>query len=467
MNAAVNIDTLLRMGSKSSYKDALLANLEERFDAIFDAIDLPDLDLDAIVDAVKKIDPWVDSLLVQTITQKKLDAIFADPECTACGRRLWKKRVVQRHVTTTLGPMTFACPYLFCPHCNAYYSPYEEVLNLSQGPYQKDFQKIAARLASGNTFQEAAEILNDIYRVNISPDTVHSLANDLVHGVSLTEIIPTAEEVNKIVDRIADGQYRRPIFVFAVDGAMVPIRSKDKGAPNIWKEAKGIRGYLLDKDHVVHLLSWHQLATKQDFIDYLREIHRLNIIPRDKVRLCFIGDGAGWIWEAVQEVFPECRQVLDYYHCSHHLYEFAQIQFGNDPDRVTDWVEQTKVRLFHNNVQHVIAGLKRMRPRTEGARQRRDRLIEYLSTHKSRVDYGRLRRGGYPLGSGAIESANKFICHVRLKRSGAWWTVQYANNMLKLRCARYNRQFDKLGSQQEPSPRGNRVRHGVKLRRIK
>ena len=74
----------------------------------------------------------------------------------------------------------------------------------------------------------------------------------------------------------------------------------------------GVRGYLLDKDHVVHLLSWHQIASKQEFIDYLWEIRRQNIIPRDKVRLCFIGDGAGWIWEAVQEVFPECRQVLDY-----------------------------------------------------------------------------------------------------------------------------------------------------------
>jgi len=79
------------------------------------------------------------------------------------------------------------------------------------------------------------------------------------------------------------------------------------------------------------------------------------------------------------------------------------------------------------------------------------------------VAYGRLRRGGYPLGSGAIESANKFIYHVRLKRSGAWWSVQYANNMLKSRCARYNRQFDKLGTQQERSPRGNRVRYGVVL----
>ena len=48
------------------------------------------------------------------------------------------------------------------------------------------------------------------------------------------------------------------------------------------------------------------------------------------------------------------------------------------------------------------------------------------------------------MGSGGIESANKFICHVRLKRSGAWWYVTNANQMLALRCAKYNGTFDRV-----------------------
>jgi hypothetical protein len=50
-------------------------------------------------------------------------------------------------------------------------------------------------------------------------------------------------------------------------------------------------------------------------------------------------------------------------------------------------------------------------------------------------------RGGYPLGSGGMESANKCICHVRLKRSGAWWYEDSSNQMLALRCAKYNGAF--------------------------
>jgi hypothetical protein len=55
---------------------------------------------------------------------------------------------------------------------------------------------------------------------------------------------------------------------------------------------------------------------------------------------------------------------------------------------------------------------------------------DYLNEHRGRTTYQKLRRGGYPLGSGGIESSNKFICHVRLKRSGAWWYEVNSYQML-------------------------------------
>jgi len=66
------------------------------------------------------------------------------------------------------------------------------------------------------------------------------------------------------------------------------------------------------------------------------------------------------------------------------------------------------------------------------------RCWDYLNEHRGRTHYRHLRRGGYPLGSGGIASSNKFICHVRLKRSGAWWYEANSNQMLALRCAKYN-----------------------------
>jgi hypothetical protein len=73
-----------------------------------------------------------------------------------------------------------------------------------------------------------------------------------------------------------------------------------------------------------------------------------------------------------------------------------------------------------------------------------DTLVRYLQRHQERLDYRIARKGSYPVRSGGIESANTFICHVRLKRSGAWWYTTNANQALALRCTKYDGTFDLL-----------------------
>jgi len=446
-------------------KDQFNKHFNETFDAVYDAIDIPYLSLFQIVEQIKNFKFVIDSKLVQIIIQNKLDHRFADYHCPDCGKALKEKYTQLREALTTIGTLSFSCPYLHCSSCKTNHTPYEDALNLKKGKYQHDVQKVAARMASSETFEESAELLNEIYRFGISPDTVHALTNDLADEIQLSEILPTAEELLKIIDKIAKGKKRRPVFVFTADGAMLPIRTEKLHSPNCWKEARGIRGYLLDQDRIVHVLSWHQIASKQEFLQYLIEIRDKNLLPPDKVRLCFIGDGAQWIWDLVQEVFPDCREVLDYYHCSEHLHAFANAHFGEGKGQ--EWLEATKARLFHNDAVQVIAGLKRMKSRSPEAQKNRDNLIGYLSNHKYRIDYGKCRRGGFPIGSGAIESANKFISHVRMKRSGAWWKVDYANNILKLRCARYNSKYDDAFDRYMSQPRGQEPAAETKLSRIK
>ena len=85
-----------------------------------------------------------------------------------------------------------------------------------------------------------------------------------------------------------------------------------------------------------------------------------------------------------------------------------------------------------------------MRPATDLAAAEIANLLGYLQRNRHRINYGSQRKGGCPLGSGGIESAHKFICHARLKRSGAWWYVGNSNHMLALRCAKYNGTFERV-----------------------
>lgn len=101
-------------------------------------------------------------------------------------------------------------------------------------------------------------------------------------------------------------------------------------------------------------------------------------------------------------------------------------------------------RLFAGEVDGVIWGLQRMRPASASALAAIDTLRGYLQNNRERINYRAQRKAGYPLGSGGIESAHKFICHARLKRSGAWWYVANSNHMLALRCATYNGTFEQV-----------------------
>ena len=96
------------------------------------------------------------------------------------------------------------------------------------------------------------------------------------------------------------------------------------------------------------------------------------------------------------------------------------------------------------HVPQVIGGLRRTQPASPEAALEIESLIRYLDTHRDRLGYDEAKAKGRPIGSGAIESANKLVVHARLKRSGAWWLEPNGNGMLRLRCAIVNRTFDRV-----------------------
>ena len=143
-----------------------------------------------------------------------------------------------------------------------------------------------------------------------------------------------------------------------------------------------------------------------------------------------------------------------------HVHATASAQFGEGTLEAHEWTEGVLARLALNELGPTLGGLRRIRPRSETAAEEIRKLVGYLTGQADRLGYDELRRRGLPRGSGGIESANKFICHVRLKRSGAWWLEGNGNAMLRIRCAIYNGTFpqvfaDYMATQVVPTPRAN------------
>jgi hypothetical protein len=109
--------------------------------------------------------------------------------------------------------------------------------------------------------------------------------------------------------------------------------AKRAGWQVAWKEAKGVRFYMVDQERIVHVLSWHQVHTDEGAPEALRQVKAAGLIPEDQGRLCVLDDGAKWIWKQVNAFFPTAVQILDDYHCREHVQQVGRQQFGDDGGR--------------------------------------------------------------------------------------------------------------------------------------
>src|SRR5499427_8481065 len=448
----------------SQKHQALRQQLHERFDQWLDALEgqltEAELTLHQVSETIWGLRQPLTASVAQTIVEHRHQAEHRRTAlpCATCERLLQARPTVCRTVETLVGAIELERPYFYCRQCQRGRYPLDEVLGLHAGRRQRDVQQAAVDLATEVPYETASTLLGHLSGITVSSERMHTLIQRVAEGLSVVEVAPSREEIDRRVAQVAAGRLRRPVLVLGIDGAYVPsrpasARGRRPGQArhrarrarwhHEWRKAKGFRFYLLDGDRIVHVLSWHQVATDEELGEALQQVKDAGLIPEETVRLCVIGDGAEWIWKQVQAVFPHARQVLDYYHCSEYLHKVAKAQYG-DPVQAQEWAEATLTRLYLGKVGQVLGGLRRMQPTSDEALTAIDNCWIYLQAHRSRTHYRTLRRGGYPLGSGCMESANKCICHVRLKRSGAWWYEDRSNQMLALRCAKYNGTFDQV-----------------------
>jgi hypothetical protein len=369
--------------------------------------------------------------------------------CPQCGKVLKRRGFHKRQVETMVGAFELERPYFYCVPCEKGFYPLDATLGLSPSARQHDVQETAAWLAAELPFNLASEALERCTGIAFSPSGIHECVDRIASELGPEEVCPSRAEVEEKIATFSEGKRCRPVMMLTVDGANAPVRPepsprKGKRGKGEYKEVKGLRLYLVDGQRIEQLVSWHRIGSDQELSATLRTIKDAGLVPEKRVRLCVVADGAAWIWNRVKEIFPNAREVLDYFHCSEHLHELAAAQYGKVTLKALEWVQATQLRLFLKQKRHVIAGIKRMQPASSEAARLIDKTAAYLQKHSNRLDYGSARRGGYHIGSGAIESANKLICHTRLKRPGAWWYPTKANNILKLRCAKYNQTFARV-----------------------
>jgi hypothetical protein len=106
---------------------------------------------------------------------------------------------------------------------------------------------------------------------------------------------------------------------------------------------------------------------------------------------------------------------------------------------VAPWVDETKTRLLAGEVHHLLtewAGLPGHDAGAWAAEQ------TYFRNQAHRMAYDRYRQAGYPLGSGAVESANRHVVGVRVKQAGMHGGRPGLTGVLALRATLRSHRWD-------------------------
>lgn len=224
----------------------------------------------------------------------------------------------------------------------------------------------------------------------------------------------------------------------SVDGSMYLTREEG------WKEIK--LGRIYEEGDIVPVSDGRTMLAASQYVAHLgghtdflpkMEYHIENL--RNKV---FIADGARWIWNWVEDTYPDSVQIVDYFHAKEHLCDFAR-EYFKDGERRRQWIHEQGGTMMEKGVGPVIEALAAL-PGEEGTDGKRSKLIAYYERHRERMQYHDFLEKGLQIGSGAMESAHRDVLQERLKLSGQRWTMEGLQQMAQLRVVYKSGQWERI-----------------------
>lgn len=388
----------------------------------------------------------------------------------ACGRsRLQLNgRARTRTMDLTCGPVTYQRAY-YAPSgdcsCPGRF-PLDESLRLPRGALDPGIVEALALLAVLMPFEQAVKLLERILGVRLSKKravaTVSLLADTALKQLSARAKRRWSSREELVLKRPPPGQRKGRLFI-AVDGTCIGIRNSEsfkesKAAVLFWendlkprrkrkrKGAKKRRRRQGDRDLKRKYIVSH-VGSHQDFRSYLWDAF-VEMGGLKAEQLVVLADGAEWIWNDIDLIFPsesfDVVELLDWYHLFENLWKAARALFVDETEQAR-WIGELKRRQrIRDTGRSIEAELQRQLAQPLSAQQRDtvERVLNYVYANSHRMRYAYFRHRGWPRGSAAIESVNHGVIQARFKLPGMRWTVEGANRMLNLRCAYFSGRWD-------------------------
>jgi hypothetical protein len=137
--------------------------------------------------------------------------------------------------------------------------------------------------------------------------------------------------------------------------------------------------------------------------------------------------------------------LIDFIHVVQYLWKAAGSFFYTGDPAARTWVVDQSRKILDGKATDVAAGIRRRATRfgyTGKEREGADTAATYLDHKAAYLDYPTFLAAGRPIATGLIEGACRWLIKDRMQVTGARWTLDNAEAVLKLRALAGNGDFD-------------------------
>jgi len=145
--------------------------------------------------------------------------------------------------------------------------------------------------------------------------------------------------------------------------------------------------------------------------------------------------------------------VLDIIHVAEYLWKAAHVFNAEATPELEEWVSKRLLEILRGRASRVAGGIRRSATRRQlgsGEREPADTCADYLLKYKEHLHYDEYLAAGFPIATGVIEGACRYLVKDRMDLTGARWSLEGAEAVLRLRALRASGDFDKYWRFHEP-----------------
>ena len=343
-----------------------------------------------------------------------------------------------------MGEVVYERAYYYCPQCHRGAHPADAELGVShhQTPATRE---VLALMGVLEPFEEAARrALPKLSGLNVSASTVQRTAEAVGEEVAQTRAAGQTFGPAVVWDWNRDAEGRKVGYV-ALDATAVPQQGP---------RAQRAEGRMPWVAAVFNPQPTHETVRRRRVWDarYVSGLMSLSDIGRQLRTECRavglsevdvivgLSDGGNGLENCLREAVAglgpvEIAFILDFYHVSEHLLEFAQARWPEDAQARQQALESWRGTLKQRGGRSLYEELQALdlTPSPAPVREARQGLLGYLRNNLHRMDYPTYLARGWQIGSGMIESACKTVICRRMKVGGMRWRERGTTALCQLR----------------------------------